>query len=176
MRPDHPVVPVEDTSQPLAPSAPSTEASAKPVDAALEAAVNYVLSDCFFAVGQVVAGRKNVDHAAIMWWRDHFRARFLGTMQRSGNTWLTDRGRVLGVGRLLADRAVRYAGDRPSIDLECAMKAADDVEAYCARRVETRRRRLGLAPDTPSTTLYAGWWCMPWYPTPENPEPPKDPG
>ena len=58
---------------------------------ALEEAVEYVLGDCFFAVGQTIGMRMTVDYEAVVWWHDHFRAKFLAAMQRQGNRWLQDR-------------------------------------------------------------------------------------
>ena len=127
-------------------------------DAALEAAVNYILDDCFFSVGQAVYARKSLDHPALIWWRDHFRVKFLHALRRSGNTWLQDRDRVTAVAHLLAERAVRHAGNRPSIDRACAMKAAADVEAYCAIRAGGRRRG---APADSASPMHAGYWCLP---------------
>ena len=131
----------------------------KEADAALEA-VDDIVNDCFFSVGQAIGGRKALDFEAVVWWREHFRAKFQRTLQRSGNTWREDRHRVTAVAHLLAERAVRHAGERPSIDLPCAMKAAGDVEAYCALRAGGRRRRSPVAADSASP-LHAGYWCLP---------------
>jgi hypothetical protein len=133
---------------------------AAPDDAAYEDAVNYILDDCFFSLGQGVGDRKTVEHTAVVWWRDHFRAAFLRTLRKSGNTWLNDRGRVTAVGHLLGRRAVRYAADRPSIDVECARLAAADVKAYCTRGAEMSRRRSVLNEDGVMTPLHAGYWCV----------------
>lgn len=124
------------------------------------ASVDGIVDDCFFSVGQAIGQRKTLEFEAVVWWRDHFRAKFLRTLQRSGDTWREDRVRVTGVAQLLAERAVRHSGDRPSIDLACAMKAAGDVEAYCALRAHGRRRRQALPADSASP-LHAGYWCLP---------------
>jgi hypothetical protein len=120
---------VRDTlpGQPLVPSTvpPSANATAH-LDS-----VEYIVDECFFAVGQSVGMRLTVDYEAVVWWRDHFRSRFLASMQRFGNRWSQDRQIVTAVGLMLGERAVRYAAGRASIDLEAAQHAAADVERYC---------------------------------------------
>lgn len=83
---------------------------------AAEEAVEYVLNDCFFAVGQVIGMRTTVGYDAVVWWHDHFRSNFLDAMRRHGDRWLQDRESVTGVGWMLAERAVRYAAGRDTID------------------------------------------------------------
>jgi hypothetical protein len=123
-------------------------------------AVDDIVNDCFFSVGQAIGARKALDFEAVVWWREHFRAKFLRTLQRDGNSWREDRHRVTAVAHLLAERAVRHAGARPSIDRGCAMKAAADVEAYCALRATGRHRRTPVPADSASP-LHAGYWCLP---------------
>ena len=122
--------------------------------------VDDIVNDCFFSVGQAIGGRKALDFEAVVWWREHFRAKFLRTLRRDGNTWREDRHRVTAVAHLLAERAVRHAGDRPSIDRAIAMKAAGDVAAYCAIRAHGRRRHASVPADSASP-LHAGYWCLP---------------
>jgi hypothetical protein len=132
---------------------------------ALERAVDYVLDDCFFTVGQMVGMRMTVDYDAVVWWRDHFRAKFLAAMQRQGNRWIQDRQNVSAVGWMLAERAVRYASHLPSINVDAARKAAADVERYCA--IHARRRAAALKathPTDDATALIAGYWCTPLPP------------
>jgi hypothetical protein len=126
--------------------------------AGLEAAVEYVVDDCFFTVGQVVGLRKTVEYDAVIWWRDHYRAKFLGAMRAFGNRWLQDRQNVTGVAMMLAERAVRYSGDRASIDLDSAMKAAADVERYCKLHSRRARRARGDASEGAQPRI-AGYWC-----------------
>ena len=125
----------------------------------LDEAVLYVLADCFFAVGQVISMRMTIDYDAVVWWHDHFRGKFLAAMHRHGNRWLQDRENVTGVGWLLAERAVRHAAGRTSIDVEAARCAAADVERYCrlqaTRAVRTGDRNPGARPRM------AGYWCLP---------------
>ena len=129
-------------------------------DQALEEAVEYVLGDCFFAVGQTVGMRKTVDYDAVVWWHDHFRSKFLAAMQHHGNRWLEDRDNVTAVGWMLAERAVRHAAGRSSIDVEAARCAAADVEQYC----EARSKRAARAADrgAGASPRLAGYWCIGW--------------
>ena len=126
----------------------------------LEQAVEYVLADCSFAVGQTVGMRTTVDYDAIVWWHDHFRTKFLAAMSRHGDRWLQDRQNVTGVGWMLGERAVRHAADRPSIDVDAARRAAADVERYC----EARAKRTARANDdnAEGCPRLAGYWCYPW--------------
>ena len=125
----------------------------------LERQVEYVVDDCFFAVGQAVGMRTTLDFEAVVWWRDHYRAKFLSAMTAFGNRWLQDRSNVTSVAIMLAERAVRYAEGKPAIDLDAARKAAADVERHCqlhARRAARTRARASS--DTESTRI-AGYWC-----------------
>jgi len=143
------------------PADPHPRSSVEPVDAQLSATADTIVNDCFFSVGQAIGGRKTVDFDAVVWWREHFRAKFLHTLLRRGDTWQQDRDRVTAVAHLLAERAVRHAGERPSIDRACAMKAAGDVAAYCALRGlrgPGGRRRAHADSTSP---LHAGYWCLP---------------
>jgi hypothetical protein len=104
--------------------------------------VDYILNDCFFAVGQAVGTRKHLDLDAIVWWRTRYRAAFLHAMTSGGNSWVRDRERVTAVGRFLGQRALHYAGDSPSIDINCARQASSEVDAGC---------RLGATRDAACT-------------------------
>lgn len=124
-----------------------------------EREVEYIVDDCFFTVGQVVGMRMTVDYEAVIWWRDHYRARFLAAMKAFGNRWLEDRAIVTSVAIMLAERAVRYADGKASIDCEAARQAAADVQRYCelhARR-GARSRDAGNGDDAPARI--AGYWC-----------------
>ena len=124
---------------------------------ALEEAVEYVLADCFFAVGQTIGMRMTVDYDAVIWWHDHFRMKFLAAMRHHGNRWLQDRENVTGVGWMLAERAVRHAAGRDSINVEAARSAAADVERYC----EIRSKRAAPAERAAETApRLAGYWCV----------------
>ncbi|HZM96601.1 MAG TPA: hypothetical protein VFB92_24435 [Vicinamibacterales bacterium] len=125
----------------------------------LERQVEYIVDDCFFTVGQVVGMRTTVDWEAVVWWRDHYRQKFLGAMTAFGNRWLQDRSNVTSVAIMLAERAVRYSEGKPSIDAEAARKAAADVERHCALHARRAARRQGLDPSDTSATRIAGYWC-----------------
>jgi hypothetical protein len=121
----------------------------------LERAVEYIVDDCFFAVGQAIGMRMTVEYDAVMWWRDHFRAKFLSAMTEFGNRWLSDRQNVTAVAFMLGERAVRYAEGRTSIDVEAARKASADVERYC--KLHSRRAARAMGDDAPARI--AGYWC-----------------
>jgi hypothetical protein len=106
--------------------------------------VDYVLNDCFFAVGQAVGTRKSLDFDAIQWWRTRYRAFFLHAMTVTGNSWSWDRDRVTAVGRFLGQRALHHSGNRPSIDIRCAALASNDVETGCRMNAT----REGVAPQS----------------------------
>ena len=126
----------------------------------VEQTVDYVVDDCFFTVGQVVGTRKTLDYEAVMWWRDHYRLKFLKAMQTFGDRWLEDRQNVTAVALMLAERAVRYAEDADSIDVASARRAAADVERYCALHSRrAARARGGLSSDA-TLPLVAGYWCI----------------
>ena len=129
-------------------------------DEALERAVQYVLGDCFFAVGQTVGMRTTVDYDAVVWWHDHFRTKFLEAMRHHGNRWLQDRDNVTAVGWMLAERAVRHTGGRGSIGVDAARRAAADVERYCKAR-SRRAARVGEG-DSDDNPRLAGYWCIRW--------------
>jgi len=124
----------------------------------VDQAVDCIVDECFFTVGQVVGDRKSIDVAAVIWWRDHYRAQFLTAMRRFGNRWMLDESHVKGVGRMLAERAVEYAGDNPAIDQRAAMKAAADAAHYCTlhwrRAARQARRQAG-----DEATWMAGYYC-----------------
>ena len=68
--------------------------------------VDYILTECFLAVGQAVGPDKTVDFDAVTWWHDHFRSKFLSAMRHYGNRWLEDRENVTAVGCIQAMAAV----------------------------------------------------------------------
>lgn len=82
---------------------------------ALEEAVEYVLSDCFLAVGQSIGMRATVDYDAIVWWHGHFRTKFLAAMRRHGDRWLQESGGC-DRGRVDAGAACRATCRRPGFD------------------------------------------------------------
>jgi hypothetical protein len=124
-----------------------------------EREVEHVLDDCFFAVGQAIGMRTTVDFEAVVWWRTHYRTKFLRAMSDFGNRWLSDRVNVTSVALMLGERAVRYAADRASIDLEAARQAAADVERYCMLHGRRRARALRLQRSDEAPARIAGYWC-----------------
>lgn len=135
----------------------------------LERQVEYVVDECFFAVGQVVGMRMTLDWDAVVWWRDHYRARFLAAMKAFGNRWQEDRSNVTSVAVMLAERAVRYAEGKPSIDVEAARQAAADVQRYCGIHARRRMGARGRSGAEGELARIAGYWC------PEDEEPPPPP-
>jgi tetrahydromethanopterin S-methyltransferase subunit G len=125
----------------------------------LERQVEYIVDECFFTVGQVVGMRTTVDYEAVIWWRDHYRAKFLSAMKAFGNRWRQDRANVTSVAIMLAERAVRYSEGKPSIDAGAARRAAADVERHCEIHARRAARRRGLDPSDAAATRIAGYWC-----------------
>ena len=125
----------------------------------LERQVEYIVDDCFFTVGQVVGMRTTVDYEAVIWWRDHYREKFLAAMLAFGNRWMEDRSNVTGVALMLAERAVRYSEGKPSIDAEAARRAAADVERHCELHARRAARRQGQDTSDAAVPRIAGYWC-----------------
>jgi hypothetical protein len=122
-----------------------------------ERAVELVVDECFLATGQAVGMRMTLDYDAVLFLRDHYRAKFLAAMNAFGNRWAQDRHNVTSVAMLFGERAVRYAADRDSIDLESARKAAADVERYC--RLHSRRAARSSNRSDGGVARIAGYWC-----------------
>ena len=124
----------------------------------LDRAVEYILDECFFALGQAIGMRTTLDYDAVQFIRDHYRVKFLGAMRAFGNRWSQDRQNVTGVAMMLGERAIRYAGDRRSIDLDSTMKAAADVERYCKLHSRRAARPQGDLTEGAQPRI-AGYWC-----------------
>jgi hypothetical protein len=101
-----------------------------------EQEVDYILHDCFFAVGQMIGTQKQLDFDAVVWWRERYREKFLHAMTGLGNSWARDRRRVVAVGRYLGECALHHAGDGRTIDARCAAKASAEVESACQMNAE----------------------------------------
>lgn len=95
------------------------------------AELNYVLADCFLAVGQAVGPKKTVDFGTVIWWHRRYRHAFHHAMTIGANSWADDRRRVTAVGRYLGQRVVEYTGDRTDIDVATAARASAEVEQGC---------------------------------------------
>ena len=98
---------------------------------ALAEDLDYILSDCFLAVGQAVGPDKTVDFETVRWWHQRYRRAFRHAMTSGGNSWAADRRRVTAVGRYLGQRVVDYAGPHANIDRAAAARASADVEHGC---------------------------------------------
>ena len=72
--------------------------------------LNYILSDCFLAVGQAVGPRKTLDFDTVIWWHRRYRQAFHHAMTTRGTSWVADRDRVTAVGRYLGQRVVEDTG------------------------------------------------------------------
>ena len=93
--------------------------------------LDYILSDCFLAVGQAVGPAKTVDFDTIIWWHRRYRRAFHHAMTTNGTSWAADRRRVTAVGRYLGLRVVEHTGPRAVIDREAAALASAEVERGC---------------------------------------------
>ena len=93
--------------------------------------VDYILAECFLAVGQAVGPDKTVDFDAITWWHRRYRRAFHHAMTTTGTSWADDRGRVTAVGRYLGQRVVQHAGNRAIINRAAAARASAEVERGC---------------------------------------------
>ena len=111
--------------------------------------IDYILNDCFLAVGQAIGTLKALEPEALRWWRARYRVTFLNAMLRNGNSWERDRHRVTAVGRFLGERALFHAAGQRSIDLQSALKASADVEEGC-RMNAVREGVTGLREKYPS--------------------------
>lgn len=112
--------------------------------------VDYILHDCFFAVGQAIGPTKRISFDTIVWWRTRYRASFLDALIRRGNSWVRDRERVMAVGQLLGAHAARAAGEMDIIDTASAATASAHVEGKCRLGIERQaaaRRLLQTAGD-----------------------------
>ena len=49
--------------------------------------VDFILHDCFFALGQAIQTRKRLSFEVIVWWRRRYRDMFLRTLQTSEQAW-----------------------------------------------------------------------------------------
>lgn len=148
-----------DVTDSLAPSADTFNSPSTVNLQELERQVEYIVDDCFFTVGQVVGMRTTVDYDAVMWWRDHYREKFLAAMVAFGNRWMQDRANVTSVALMLAERAVRYSEGKSSIDVEAARKAAADVERHCELHARRAARRQGRDNSDAAVPRIAGYWC-----------------
>lgn len=114
--------------------------------------LDYILADCFLAVGQAVGPNKTVDFDTVVWWHRRYRRAFHHAMTTRGTSWASDRCRVTAVGRYLGQRVVEYTGRRPNIDRGAAERASTDVEQGC--QMNATRQAL-LPADCTNSALTA---------------------
>ena len=93
--------------------------------------LDYILSDCFLAVGQAVGPDKGLDFDTVTWWHRRYRQAFHHAMTSGGTSWAADRNRVTAVGRYLGQRVVEHAGDGTTIHQAAAALASAEVERGC---------------------------------------------
>jgi hypothetical protein len=98
--------------------------------------VDYILHDCFFALGQELGPSMRLDASCATWWRRHYRACFLTALTELGNSWARDRVRVMAVGRHLGACARKEANGASVITLEAARRASATVERGCRMNAE----------------------------------------
>ena len=111
--------------------------------------LDYILSDCFLAVGQAVGPDKAVDLDVVIWWHQRYRGAFHHAMTTRGTSWTADRDRVTAVGRHLGERAVDHSGRCTVIDRAAAARASAEVERGCqmnATREESCRSSVRTRP------------------------------
>ena len=95
------------------------------------AELDYILSDCFLAVGQAVGVNKGVDFEVVTWWHRRYRHAFDDAITSRGASWGADRDRVTAVGRYLGERAVHHSSGHSAIGRTAAARASDEVERGC---------------------------------------------
>ena len=93
--------------------------------------LDYILADCFLAVGQAVGPDKTLDFDTVAWWHQRYRRAFRHAMTTRGTSWAADRHRVTAVGRYLGQRVVKHTGRRSLVDLATAARASAEVERGC---------------------------------------------
>ena len=106
--------------------------------------LDYILADCFLAVGQAVGPDKTVDFDTVAWWHARYRHAFRHAITTRGTSWAADRHRVTAVGRYLGQRVAELTGPRALIVLETAARASAEVERGC----QMHATRDALSPAT----------------------------
>lgn len=104
--------------------------------------LDYILSDCFLAVGQAVGPNTTVDFDVVTWWHQRYQRAFRNAIAMEGASWSNDRRRVTAVGRYLGQRAVELCRPAAVIDLTAASRASVEVERGC----QLRATREGVLP------------------------------
>ena len=112
--------------------------------------LDYILADCFLAVGQAVGPEKTVDFDTVIWLHRRYRRAFHYAMTTNGTSWSADRHRVTAVGRYLGQRVVEHSGRQTNIDRVAAARASAEVERGC--QMNATREALLPRPCTTSAT------------------------
>ena len=115
--------------------------------------LDYILSDCFLAVGQAVGPGKGVSFDAVTWWHRRYRRAFHHAMTVRETSWAADRRRVTAVGRYLGQRVVEYADRRTTIDVAAAARASVVVEQGCQMNAAREVDLLGDGTNSAATTF-----------------------
>lgn len=115
--------------------------------------LDYILADCFLAVGQAVGSDKTLDFDTVIWWHQRYRRAFHHAITSRGTSWAADRDRVTAVGRHLGQRVAEYSRGCAIIDVSTAARASIEVEHGC----QMNERREALVPaactNSPATAL-----------------------
>ena len=93
--------------------------------------VDYILSDCFLAVGQAVGPGKTLDLDTLVWWHRRYETAFRHAVMATGASWSADRHRMTAVGRYLGQRVVMSLGRQTNIDRATAERASVEIERGC---------------------------------------------
>ena len=93
--------------------------------------VEYILSDCFLAVGQAVGPGKTLDFETVVWWHRRYGEGFHHAVAALGASWTADRRRMTAIGRYLGQRVVVAVGRQTNIDQATAERASAEVERGC---------------------------------------------
>ena len=93
--------------------------------------LDYILSDCFLAVGQAIGPDKCLDLDTVIWWHQRYRRAFHHAMTTQGASWVADRHRVTAVGRYLGQRVLEHVGHAAAIDRSTAARVSHEVERGC---------------------------------------------
>jgi hypothetical protein len=123
--------------------------------------VEYILTECFIALGQNLGDRQVTPEAAVFW-RNRYHERFLATLSREHpRAWRDDRLNVLAKARSLGRKAAEFA-------------TLDDSMVV----TENHARQASEANDCRPRSRYGMFsiWCLPPESVDDVPEPEVRPG
>ena len=115
--------------------------------------LDYILADCFLAVGQAVGPDKTLDVDTGIWWHQRYRRAFHHAMTTRGTSWVADRHRVTAVGRYLGQRVVEHSAGRANIDVPAAARASIEVEHGCQMNARREARVPADCTNSPATAF-----------------------